>query len=83
MIKYTGKDIGKSKQILPVWNNDVLFCEGFFFFPTDNNKYWKIIVCKFRGGSELKDSKILALSEVAKTMINFRLYICIISTIAI
>lgn len=49
----------------------------------DNNKYWKIIVCKFRGGSELKDSKILALSEVAKTMINFRLYVCIISTIAI
>lgn len=33
MIKYTGKDIGKSKQILPVWNNDALFREGFFFFP--------------------------------------------------
>lgn len=48
-----------------------------------DNKYWKIIVCKFRGGSELKDSKFLALSEVAKTMINFRFYVCINSTIAI
>lgn len=44
MIKQTGKDIGKSKQLLSAWNNNVLFCEGFFL---NNNKYWKIITCKF------------------------------------
>lgn len=57
--KKKGKDIGKSKQI-SVWNNNILFCEVFLM----DNKYWKIIVCKFRGGSELKDSKIPVLSGV-------------------
>lgn len=30
----------------------------------DNNKYWKIIVCKFRRRLELKDFKIFVLLEV-------------------